>query len=61
MSQVLRDKNGRKLGEIRGDQGRLLVYDKNGKRKGEYDPKTNTTKDKQGKPIGEGNLLVSLL
>jgi hypothetical protein len=60
-SQVLRDKQGHKLGEIREQGGRLVIVDAQGHRKGEYDPKTNTTRDAQGHRVGTGNLLTSLL
>ena len=47
--QVLKDRNGNKVGviEIRSD-GTQIGKDKNGNRRGEYNPKTNTTKDKNG-------------
>jgi hypothetical protein len=61
MSQVLKDKHGNKIGEIREQSGRQVLYDKNGNRLGEYDPKSNVTKNKVGNRIGEGNLLVTLL
>jgi hypothetical protein len=60
-NQVLRDKNGNRLGEIREQFGRLVIVDKNGNRKGEYDPKTNVTRDRNGNRIGSGNLLTTLL
>jgi hypothetical protein len=60
-NQVLRDKNGIRIGEIKEQSGRLVIYDKNGVRKGEYDPKANVTKDKNGVRVGTGNLLTTLL
>jgi hypothetical protein len=61
MNQVLKDKNGNKLGEIKEQSGRLIITDKTGNRRGEYDPKTNITKDKNGNKVGQGNLLATLL
>jgi len=61
MNQVLKDKNGNKIGEIREQSGRLIIVDRNGNRRGEYDPRTNVTKDKNGNRVGQGNLLTTLL
>lgn len=61
MTQVLKDKTGRKLGEIREQSGRSVLFDHTGRKLGEYDPKTDTTKDASGRRVGEGNLLASLL
>jgi len=60
--QVLKDRNGNKIGaiEIRSD-GTQIGKDKNGNRRGEYNPKTNTTKDKNGNLFGKGNLLSALI
>lgn len=60
--EILKDKYGKKLGEIieRSD-GVLELKDRNGKYLGKYDPKRNETKDKHGKLVGKGNLLVMLL
>lgn len=60
-TQVLKDKVGNKIGEIREQGGKLYIYDKIGNKKGEYDPKTNVTKDKIGNRVGQGNLLTTLL
>jgi hypothetical protein len=60
--QVLKDRNGNKIGaiETRSD-GTQIGKDKNGNRRGEYNPKTNTTKDKNGNIFGKGNLLSTLI
>jgi hypothetical protein len=61
-AQVLKDKRGNKLGEIReAPGGRLAIYDTKGNKLGEYDPKSNVTKDTRGNKVGQGNLLTSLL
>lgn len=61
MSQILRDREGRKLGEIR-EQGEFLrIWDKEGRTQGYYNPKTNKTHDKDGRTVGSGNLLTTLL
>ena len=60
-TQVLKDKIGNKIGEIREANGKFAIYDKIGNKRGEYDPKTNVTKDKIGNKVGSGNLLTSLL
>lgn len=61
-TQDLRDRNNRKLGEIRTDSnGRQTLYNANNKRLGEYNPKTNETRDANNRLVGKGNLLGSLL
>lgn len=60
--QTLRDNRGRRIGEIEvQSNGRLIIRDSMFHRKGEYDPKTNVTRDERGRRVGEGNLLTSLL
>ena len=61
MSQVLKDDHGNRIGEIREQSGRQVLFDKIGNRLGEYDPKTNVTKNKIGNRVGQGNLLATLL
>ena len=59
--QILRDKYGVVLGEIRIDGTKQTLFDRHFNRLGEYDSRTNRTVDKYGNPIGQGNLLVTLL
>jgi len=60
--QVLKDRNGNKIGAIEArSDGTQIGKDKNGNRRGEYNPKTNTTKDKNGNVLGKGNLLFALI
>ncbi|MCL2462289.1 MAG: hypothetical protein FWF44_06445 [Defluviitaleaceae bacterium] len=60
-NQVLKDKTGRKIGEISEFGGKFIIKDATGRKKGEYDPKTNTTKDSTGRKVGTGNMLTTLL
>ncbi len=59
MVQVLKDKYGRKLGEIRDEGARQTVYDKYGARLGYFDGRC--TYDKFNRKIGEGNWLATLI
>ncbi len=59
MTQVLKDRYGRKIGEIRDEANRQTIYDKYGVRLGYYDGRY--TYDRYGRKIGEGNLLATLL
>jgi hypothetical protein len=60
--QILRDKNGNRIGEIETDgYGVQIARDVNNNRVGTYDPRFNKTYDRNGRCIGEGNLLASLL
>ncbi|HMT54936.1 MAG TPA: hypothetical protein PKD16_18000 [Saprospiraceae bacterium] len=60
-NQVLKNSKGVKIGEIQETGGKLVIKDAGGVKKGEYDPKTNTTKNYQGVKVGTGNLLTTLL
>lgn len=59
MKQVLKDRAGHKLGEIRDEGNRQVIYDKNGHKLGSFDGKS--TYDKSGHKVGQGNLLTTLL
>ncbi len=60
--QVLKDKRGFSIGRIStGSNGVQTIKDEKGFTKGTYDPKTNTTKDHRGFPVGTRNLLTTLL
>lgn len=60
--QVLRDSVGKRVGtiEVRAD-GVQIARDGRGTRLGEYDPKSNTTRDARGMRVGEGNFLSALM
>jgi hypothetical protein len=60
-NQILRDKNGNRIGEIKTEGSYIVIRDKNGNKLGHYDAKSNTTRDKNGNKVGSGNLLTSLL
>lgn len=60
-NQVLRDKHNNKIGEVKEQSGKLVIFDKHNNRMGEYDPKTNITRDKHNNKVGSGNLLTTLL
>lgn len=59
---VLRDETGRLIGRVFQDAGGVLIArDSTGKNVGEYDPSTDTTRDRTGRVVGRGNLLASLV
>ena len=60
--KTLRDRNGRIIGKIetRSD-GQQILRDGNGRRVSEYSPRDNVTRDRTGRRIGFGDLLVKLL
>jgi len=60
-TEILRDRSGHLLGRIKEVNGEYELRDVNGKLLGWYNPKTNATRDRNGRLIGRGNLLVSLL
>lgn len=59
MKQVLKDRTGHKLGEIRDEGNRQVIYDRTGHKLGYFDGKA--TFDRTGHKIGQGNLLTTLL
>lgn len=59
MAQVLKDKYGVKIGEIRDEGNKQVLYNKYGERLGWYI--NGVTYDKYNAKIGEGNLLTTLL
>lgn len=59
MNEVLRDRYGTKIGEIRDNGSRKEIYDRYGSKLGYYDGRN--TYDRYGSKVGEGNLLTSLL
>lgn len=60
--EVLKDRYGRKLGEILEKRdGTLELRDRLGRYLGKYDPKRNETRDRTGRLVGKGNLLGMIL
>lgn len=61
MKQQLRDSNNRPIGTITTTSGKLEGRDANGRLKGTYDPKTDQTRDSNGRVVGRGNMLAALV
>jgi hypothetical protein len=62
MKQQLRDSNSRPIGTITTtSNGRLEGRDANGRLKGTYDPKTDQTRDSNGRVVGRGNVLAAVV
>ena len=59
--QYLRDKRGRILGWLDQVNDKRYIRDWMGRICGWYEPKTNYTRDKQGRIVGRGDLLTTLL
>lgn len=60
--EVIRDRFGRMLGEIRSvGSGRLEARDRYGRLLGRYDPKSNETRDPYGRLLTKGNTLSALI
>jgi hypothetical protein len=59
--EVLRDRYGNRIGEIEFNGSKRVLRDKYGDRLGEYDSHDNWTRDKYGNPVGQGDLLTTLL
>lgn len=58
-NQLLKDRVGRKIGEIKTNGNRQEIHDRVGRKLGYFDGRY--TYDRVGRKIGEGNLLASLL
>lgn len=62
MKQQLRDSNNRPIGTITvTTNGKLEGRDANGRLKGTYDPKSDQTKDSNGRVVGRGNMLAAVV
>lgn len=62
MKQQLCDSNGRPIGTITPtSNGRLEGRDANGRLKGTYDPKSDQTRDSNGRVVGNGNMLAAVI
>lgn len=59
MTQVLRDRNGRKIGEIIENGKKKIIKNAFGHKLGEFDGKV--TRDECGRLVGTSDLLTSLL
>ena len=59
MTEVLKDRYGAKVGEIRKNGSELVVYDRYGAKLGYY--RDGKTYDKYGAVYGYGNWLAALL
>ena len=60
-TEILKDRMGNVLGEIKQQGSDLVITDKYGNVKGTYNPSSNTTYDTNGSTMGSGNLLSSLI
>ncbi len=62
MKYQLRDSNSRPIGTITTTPGgKLEGRDANGRFKGSYDPKTDQTRDSNGRVVGRGNVLAAVI
>ena len=62
MKQQLRDSNSRPIGTIiTTSNGKLEGRDANGRLKGTYDPKSDQTRDCNGRVVGRGNVLAAVV
>jgi hypothetical protein len=59
--EVLRDKYGTIIGEIRTEGSKQTLWDRHFNRLGSYDSHDDLTRDSYGNFVGRGNLLVTLL
>jgi hypothetical protein len=60
--EVIRDRYGRTLGEIRPvGSGRLEARNRHGRLLGRYDPKADETRDPSGRLLTKGNTLSALV
>lgn len=59
MNQVLRDRLGNRIGEIKEEGNKQTIYDRLGNRLGYYDGRY--TYDRYGNRVGEGNLLTRFI
>ena len=62
MKKELRDKYGSRIATLKTrTDGKMEIYDKYGTIRGQYDPRSDETRDKYGSRVGYGNLLTTLV
>jgi hypothetical protein len=61
MIQFLRDRNGKMIGQLKTQGDLIWLLNRNGIMQGRYNTKTDFTYDRNGKMVGRGNLVVTLL
>jgi len=61
MSNPLRDRHGQLLGTLHQENGYTVIRDKHNNKLGAYNPRTDDTRDANGRLIGRGDLLGTLL
>jgi hypothetical protein len=60
-THILPDRQGAKVGEIEVVGPEQVLRDRQGRRLGSYDARTDLTRDRQGSIVGRGNLLTRML
>lgn len=61
MTKDLRGRDGRLIGRIADDGNSLRIKNRDGKYLGYYNKKTDQTHDRDGRLVGYGNLLTTLI
>lgn len=61
MNQMLRDRNGIVIGQLRWSGNNLRLYNRDGIYQGYYRKTNDMTYNRDGKMMGRGNMVVSLL
>lgn len=61
MQQILRDRNGKVIGSLKKLGGDLRLYNRDGIFMGLYRETNDHTYDRDGKMIGRGNIVITLL
>ena len=60
--KIIRNKSSKEVGYIKTDSnGVLTAYNLKNQKLGCYDPKTNFTKDVNGRILGNGDMLTQLI
>lgn len=59
--KVIRDRVGTRLGTMIDTGNEIVARNRVGTRLGHYDKRTNSTRDRHGNKIGEGNTTASLV
>ncbi len=60
-SQILRNRSGKTIAEIRQQGASLVILDASGKTLGTYHEGRDITYDASGRTVGTGNLLTMLI
>ena len=60
--EEIKDRSNRLIAKVKTlSDGKSEIYDRNNRKLGTYDPRTNETKDRNNRIVAKGNALTTLI